>query len=104
MMQAVGPHNHWTTTRGSRQAHCCRGVKDLLIETGDRGERSDPIEAVRDLFDRIGYESWLREQTDKPALLERRLENVRELVAWLDRFNTGCLMYRHALMIKPIAG
>lgn len=60
---------------------------DLLIATGDRGQRSDPVEAVRDLVDAIGYESWLREQTDKPVLLERRLENVRELVAWIERLS-----------------
>ncbi len=68
-----------------RSAQSLARFCDLLIETGDRGERSDPIEAVRDLVEAIRYESWLREQTDKPALLERRLENVRELVAWLER-------------------
>jgi len=60
---------------------------DLLVETGDRGNRSDPVEAVRDLVDAIGYASWLREQTDKPPLLERRLENVRELVDWIARLD-----------------
>ena len=56
-----------------------------IIETGDRGERADPIAAVRDLFDKIGYEAWIREQSDNPVLTERRLENTRELVAWLTR-------------------
>jgi len=60
---------------------------DRLVATGDRGERSDPIEAVRDLVHAIGYEDWLREQTDKPELLQRRLENVRELLDWLQRLN-----------------
>ena len=70
-----------------RSAQSLKQFCDLLIATGDAGERSDPIEAVRDLVEDIRYESWLREQTDKPALLERRLENVRELVAWLDRLH-----------------
>ena len=70
-----------------RSADSLRRFCDLIIEAGDRGERADPIEAVRDLVDKIGYESWLREQTDKPALLERRLENVRELIAWLERLH-----------------
>ena len=60
---------------------------DRLIATGDRGERADPIEAVRDLVDAIGYEDWLREQTDKPELLRRRLENVNELLDWLQRLH-----------------
>ena len=58
---------------------------DLLISTGDRGARGDPIAAVRDLVAEIGYEGWLREQSDKPAEAERRIENARELVAWLGR-------------------
>ena len=70
-----------------RSADSLRRFCDLLIETGDRGERADPIEAVRDLVDKIAYENWVREQTDKPALLERRLENMRELVAWLERLH-----------------
>ena len=60
---------------------------DLIIATGDRGERADPIEAVRDLFEEIHYEAWLREQADTPALAERRIENARELVAWLGRLH-----------------
>jgi ATP-dependent DNA helicase Rep len=60
---------------------------DLIIATGDRGERADPIEAVSTLVQEIGYESWLREQSDTPALAERRVENARELVAWLGRLH-----------------
>jgi ATP-dependent DNA helicase Rep len=58
---------------------------DLIVATGDRGGRGDPIEAVQDLFDAIGYEAWLRDQSDKPAEAERRIENARELIAWLGR-------------------
>jgi len=60
---------------------------DLLIATGDRGERADPIEAVRNLIEQIDYESWLREQSDNPVLAQRRIENSRELVAWLERLH-----------------
>jgi ATP-dependent DNA helicase Rep len=60
---------------------------NLVVATGDRGERGDPIEAVRDLVEEIGYEAWLREQSDTPVLAERRIENARELVAWLGRLH-----------------
>ncbi len=56
-----------------------------IVATGDRGERADPVEAVRDLFEQIGYEQWIREQSDNVVLTERRIENTRELVAWLTR-------------------
>jgi ATP-dependent DNA helicase Rep len=68
-----------------RSADSLAAFCDLLIATGDCGERSDPIAAVNDLFEAIGYEAWLREQSDNPAAAERRIENARELIAWLGR-------------------
>jgi len=68
-----------------RSADSLDGFCRLIVATGDRGERADPIEAVRDLVDGIGYEAWLREQSETPVLAERRIENSRELVAWLGR-------------------
>jgi len=70
-----------------RSAESLAQFCDLVVATGDRGERSDPIEAVGDLFEAIRYESWLREQSDTPVLAERRIENSRELVAWLGRLH-----------------
>jgi ATP-dependent DNA helicase Rep len=57
----------------------------LIVEAGDRGERADPVQAVRDLIDSIGYEAWLREQSDKPATAQQRIDNVHELLKWLER-------------------
>jgi len=68
-----------------RSAESLRHFCKLIIETGDRGERSDPVEAARDLIKHINYEHWVRDQTDNPVLAERRMENVRELLAWLTR-------------------
>jgi len=66
-------------------AQSLRQFCNWIIETGDRGERSDPIAAVRDLFERIAYDAWIREQSDNAVVVERRIENTRELVAWLTR-------------------
>jgi len=68
-----------------RSSESLRLFCNLIIGTGDQGERSDPVGAVRDLADHIAYEAWVRDQSDNPALADRRLENVRELLAWLDR-------------------
>ncbi|MDT8321721.1 MAG: UvrD-helicase domain-containing protein [Xanthomonadales bacterium] len=61
----------------------------LLVETGDRGERGDPLVAVKDLFERIDYLAWIRDQSDSPPAAERRIDNVRELQAWLGRLQQG---------------
>ena len=76
--------------RGSimpRSAASLQTFCDLIVATGDAGERSDPIEAARDLVEHIGYEAWLRDQADKPEHAERRIENVRELITWLGRLH-----------------
>jgi ATP-dependent DNA helicase Rep len=70
-----------------RSADSLAGFCNLVVATGDRGERADPIEAVRDLVEQIEYEAWLRDQSDNPAQAERRIENSRELVAWLGRLH-----------------
>jgi ATP-dependent DNA helicase Rep len=68
-----------------RTAESLRQFCNLMIATGDRGERADPVEAVRGLVDHIGYENWVRDQADNPVKAERRIENVNELLAWLGR-------------------
>ncbi len=70
-----------------RSAESLRLFNNMIIGTGDRGERSDPIEAVADLFAEIGFEQWLRDQADNPARAERQIENMRELLAWLRRLH-----------------
>jgi ATP-dependent DNA helicase Rep len=66
-------------------AQSLRDFCDRISKTGEWGERADPVEAVRHLFDQIGYEQWIREQSDNVLQTERRIENTRELVAWLAR-------------------
>ena len=70
-----------------RAAESLRRFSDLIIETGDRGERSNPIEAIDDLFRRIAYEPWLRDQADSPARAEQQIANMKELQAWLARLH-----------------
>ena len=70
-----------------RTAQSLRQFCKLIVETGDRGERSDPVEAARGLISNIGYEAWIRDQSDNHAVADRRIENTRELLAWLTRLH-----------------
>jgi len=72
-----------------RSAESLRQFNNLIIDTGDRGERSNPIEAVADLFEKIGFDQWLRDQADKPARAEQQIENKKELLGWLKRLHHG---------------
>jgi ATP-dependent DNA helicase Rep len=70
-----------------KSAESLRRLCNRLIDTADRGERGDPVSAITDLFDAIGYEAWIREQSDNPVVAERRIENTRDLVGWLRRLH-----------------
>jgi ATP-dependent DNA helicase Rep len=68
-------------------AESLRLFSNLMVDTGDRGDRVNPMGAITDLIRDIGYEAWLRDQADSPARAEQQIENSRELVAWLDRLH-----------------
>jgi ATP-dependent DNA helicase Rep len=69
----------------TRTSDSLKAFSRQIIATGDRGERSDPLEAVRDLYKWTAYDDWLRDSSDSRAKAEKRIENVREFIAWLDR-------------------
>jgi ATP-dependent DNA helicase Rep len=56
-----------------------------LVDLGDRGRRGDPVAAVRELIAGADYEAWLRDNSKDERTAERRMANVWELVAWMQR-------------------
>ncbi len=56
-----------------------------LVETGDRAQRSDPIEVVKTLLHEIDYEMWLNDTSKDLKQAEKRMANVYELVQWMQR-------------------
>ena len=59
----------------------------LIVEAEDRLSRDgEPAhEFTRDLLARIGYTEWLRDSCRDARQAERCLENVDELIGWLER-------------------
>ncbi len=56
-----------------------------LVDLSDRAQRGDPIAAVRQLVAEIDYPAWLSETCSDLKTAERRLQNVHDLIAWLQR-------------------
>ena len=50
-----------------------------------KAETDHPVATVRQLLKDMDYEDWLRQTSPNDKAAERRWENVKELVAWLDR-------------------
>ncbi len=47
----------------------------------------DPVATVRSLLDGMSYQAWLRENASSARVAERRMENVYDLIDWLDTLN-----------------
>jgi ATP-dependent DNA helicase Rep len=73
----------------ARQARAAAEFAHWVVATGDRAADEPPVVAIKQLLTDIGYEDWLRETSADEAAAERRLENVAELVGWLDRLGAN---------------
>ena len=66
-----------------RAASSLLGFAKLIDEFSKKAERVAAADLVDDLVTRIGYAEHIAAQVKEPALRERRLENLSELVEWL---------------------
>ncbi len=59
------------------------------LDTHARHAVSEPVAAVRALVEGMNYAAWLKENASSLPVAERRLENVHDLLAWLDALGKG---------------
>lgn len=56
-----------------------------LIDIADRAARGNLLDAIKDMIEEINYRGWLEEVSGDPNKANRRMENVEELVGWIER-------------------
>ena len=56
-----------------------------LVDISDRANRGNVLDAIRDMIEEIDYRAWLEEVAGDPNQADRRMENVEELIAWIER-------------------
>lgn len=56
-----------------------------LVDIADRAKRGNLIEAIKDMVEEINYRAWLEEICGDPNQAQRRMENVEELMVWIER-------------------
>ncbi len=54
-----------------------------------RAESDSPARILQDLIDETGYQNWLFETSSNERAAARRMENVADLVQWLDTLGRG---------------
>ncbi len=69
----------------ARGANSLRQFAQWMEQLSERAAHGDPMVAVNNLIDELGYDAWLKEQSADLPAAQRRMENVRELLAWLGR-------------------
>lgn len=60
-----------------------------IVEIADQADRSDPIEAVKDLLAKIQYEAYLYEMAANPKVAEMQSRNVQTLFEWVQGMLEG---------------
>ncbi len=58
---------------------------DLIARFSDEAQRGNATACVKALLDATRYREWLVDQAPNPKAAERRLENVADLVSWIER-------------------
>jgi ATP-dependent DNA helicase Rep len=69
-------------------ARACRRLRafaEWRTELTRRCDTDEPAAALRQLLEDIAYRDWLTETSSSETVGERRWENVRELVDWVER-------------------
>ena len=55
------------------------------VALGDAAQRGDAMTVVHQLIKDIDYRAWLEDNAKDPNEAERRLQNIDELIGWLER-------------------
>ena len=69
----------------ARQETTLRGFTHWLMEMINKSDDEEPARLVCDLLADLEYEEWLKDTCNDFKIAQRRMENVLELVAWIQR-------------------
>ncbi len=67
-------------------------VKEFAHWVGNfqrRAEHGHPVETVRQLLKDIEYEDWIYDKSSSDSVAEYRMDNVNELVNWIENLHRG---------------
>lgn len=56
-----------------------------LQHTADAAKQENSIAVIRGMLEKIDYSTWLLDTCNNPTVAEKRMENVYDLINWLER-------------------
>jgi ATP-dependent DNA helicase Rep len=69
----------------ARAVERLRRFAQWLAKFGGQAEEDSPLRTVRELVDELGYRRWLEDTSHDLKAAERRMQNVDELLDWMQR-------------------
>ena len=73
------------TILNRRASSRLREFAEWIVALADQAKRGEPMPVVHQLINDIDYSAWLTDNAKEPKDAERRLQNVNDMVDWLDR-------------------
>lgn len=70
---------------GKRAASRLVPFAEWMTGLADQGERGDPVACIKQMLDDMAYTGWIQDNAKDPDEAERRLQNVDDLLGWLQR-------------------
>jgi ATP-dependent DNA helicase Rep len=68
-----------------RQFNTLQQFVHWVAKTSDNAARGDGVAVARSMVLEIGYDDWLKDQSSDLKVAERRMENVMELLDWIQK-------------------
>jgi ATP-dependent DNA helicase Rep len=73
------------TRLSARQVTVLRAFTHMLQDLVERAATEEPVKVVCDMLADLHYEDWLRETCNDQKIAQRRMENVLDLINWLQK-------------------
>jgi ATP-dependent DNA helicase Rep len=84
-MLAALEHTGLQDKLSSRAHNNVREFHDWLLNLSRRAESESPLSLLRVLLDDIGYRDWIKQSVSDEQQAKRKLDNIDELVQWIQR-------------------
>jgi ATP-dependent DNA helicase Rep len=73
----------------ARAVERLRRFAQWLVRFGEQADGDAPVQAARKLVDELGYQRWLEDTSNDLKAAERRMQNVDDLLDWMQRLQDG---------------
>ncbi len=74
-----------TQTLSARAAEKLSRFTLWVRDIAERTYQGNFVQTLRDMLRELDYETWLLDNSKDPNVAEKRMDNVRELISWIER-------------------